>query len=63
MPLNKSRGYKKEEEEFAKDIMDYWANFAKSGYARLLYHILFVPLVKKDPVILYLKFFYIVNLM
>ncbi|CAH1800626.1 unnamed protein product [Owenia fusiformis] len=31
LPLDKSRGYTKEEEVLSKDIMTYWSNFAKTG--------------------------------
>ncbi len=30
-PLNESMGYSEEEKKLARDIMTYWANFAKTG--------------------------------
>ena len=31
MPMNDSRGYSAEEKQLAKQIMSYWANFARTG--------------------------------
>ena len=35
-PLNRSLDYNDEEKAFAKDVMTFWSNFAKTGWVRCL---------------------------
>lgn len=34
-PFNKSYGYSEEEKQLSREMMTYWSNFAKTGYASL----------------------------
>ena len=37
VPLKRPEFYTQEEVKFAEDVVDLWANFAKSGYSRLIF--------------------------